>query len=71
VRQVPGVIGVHDLHVWSLTTGVNSMSLHVVRDESASHEQVLCDVREQVHEGFKIEHVTIQVETARCEEAHA
>ena len=61
-----GVIGVHDLHVWSLTSGVNAMSTHVVLADGASHDDVLKIVRECVTREFKIAHATIQVEEQGC-----
>lgn len=43
---VEGVKDVHDLHVWSLTSGVNALSAHVVRDTASAHEDVLSRRRE-------------------------
>ena len=60
--KVEGVAGVHDLHVWSLSSGLNAMSAHVViRD--AAFATVLDAVRARVLDGFTIRHVTIQVES--------
>lgn len=72
VGAVPGVAGVHDLHVWSLTSGVNAMSAHVVLAEGFAYDAVLASVREFIHEKFKIEHTTVQVEPKSCgaEETH-
>ena len=60
--KVEGVAGVHDLHVWSLSSGVNAMSAHVVTRDAA-FASVLDAIRARVLEGFAIQHVTIQVET--------
>jgi cobalt-zinc-cadmium efflux system protein len=68
--KVPGVVGVHDLHVWSLTSGVHSMSAHVVRAEGSTHDDVLARVRETVFADFTISHVTLQVESSGCDETH-
>ena len=61
MKAVPGVITVHDLHVWTLTSGVISMSGHVVVPDLASHPRVLTDVQRVVRE-LGIGHVTIQME---------
>jgi cobalt-zinc-cadmium efflux system protein len=63
IQQVPGVAGVHDLHVWSLTSGVNALSVHVVLDHGAGHDDVLARVHERVTGDFKIAHATVQVES--------
>ncbi|MFO0676365.1 MAG: cation diffusion facilitator family transporter [Polyangiaceae bacterium] len=64
--EVPGVAGVHDLHVWALTSNVNAMSAHVVVAAGAAYEDVLAAVNEHVRTSFKIGHVTIQVEPKAC-----
>lgn len=62
VAQVPGVTGVHDLHVWALTSGVNTLSVHVVLAADADLGSVLTGVRERLTAGFPVSHVTIQAE---------
>lgn len=65
LRAAPGVSGVHDLHVWSLTSGVNAMSVHVVASAGTRYEEVLAAVYGQVDTGLaesNIKHVTVQVE---------
>lgn len=71
IAAVRGVTDVHDLHVWSLTSGVNALSAHVVRDATASGEELLERLREMVKTRFPIAHVTLQVESVRCEDAAA
>lgn len=66
VEGVPGVASAHDLHVWSLTSGVNAMSVHAVLAAGASHDEVLAAVQRHVTSNFKISHVTVQVESEGC-----
>ena len=68
IGKVTGVTGVHDLHVWSLTSGVNAMSVHAVLADDAKHDDVLAAVRECVTHDFKIGHATVQVESKGCAE---
>ena len=68
VARVPGVADVHDLHVWSLTSGVNAMSVHAVLASGVTHDAVLSAVRQHVTSNFKISHVTVQVESEGCAE---
>lgn len=58
---VPGVQEVHDLHVWTLTSGMVAMSVHAVVPESAEHQRVLEALHDAVAR-FGIRHVTIQLE---------
>jgi cobalt-zinc-cadmium efflux system protein len=52
---------VHDLHVWSITAGMVSLSVHIVANACDRH-QLLCRLRDLLREQFHIEHVTIQIE---------
>jgi cobalt-zinc-cadmium efflux system protein len=61
MRSVPGVQSVHDVHLWSITSGFDAMSGHVLTDGRPSQE-VLHDVRTVLRDQFGIEHVTLQVE---------
>ncbi|MGH7789455.1 MAG: cation diffusion facilitator family transporter [Candidatus Binatia bacterium] len=63
-----GACRVHDLHVWTLTTGRYALSAHAVIDPSADGEAVLARMRGLLETDFDIGHVTIQLECARpCE----
>jgi len=59
---------VHDLHVWTITSGVVSLSCHAVRTPGASNAGVLSAIRELLHQRFGIDHVTVQVEEEDFEE---
>ena len=61
--QVDGVGSVHDLHVWTLTSGVLAMSCHIVaQDDGLSRTQLLTRVNGVARERFHIDHTTIQIE---------
>jgi len=66
IAGVEGVASVHDLHVWSLTSGVNAMSVHAVLADHALHDEVLAAVQKRVTHDFKIAHATVQVECQGC-----
>jgi cobalt-zinc-cadmium efflux system protein len=61
---VPGVQDVHDLHVWTLTTGMDVASAHLAIESTADLGKVLAGARERLHDGYRIEHATLQVEPA-------
>lgn len=62
LAKLEGVAEIHDLHVWSLTSGVNAMSVHAVLHEGAEHDDILTRVHEHCTNSFKISHVTVQTE---------
>ena len=63
MRTVPGVRQVHDLHVWTLTSGKYAMSGHVVVDDLAAGDRILRESHASLHERFDIDHTTIQLES--------
>ncbi len=63
---VRGVDAVHDLHVWSITTGMDALSAHVVATDPAGQKELLAELRATLEQGFGISHVTIQIEHAPC-----
>ena len=69
ISGTPGVVSMHDLHVWSLTSDDISASAHVELEDGADAEAVRVAVAAMLLEKFDIEHVTIQVEQKACEEA--
>lgn len=63
ILDTSGVSGVHDLHVWTISSGLEALSAHINHDESVVHSELLVRVRERLHERFGIDHLTIQMET--------
>ena len=62
--KVPGVQRVHDLHVWTLTSGREAMSAHVVVDDVRESDRLLDALHTVLHAHFGIDHTTIQLESA-------
>ncbi|HYT05072.1 MAG TPA: histidinol dehydrogenase [Gemmatimonadales bacterium] len=61
IASIPGVASVHDLHVWTVTSGVIAMSGHLVVQNPAENQRVLEAVQQRLG-GMGIAHVTVQVE---------
>jgi cobalt-zinc-cadmium efflux system protein len=61
LESIPGVESVHDLHVWTLTSGMVAMSAHAIVRESGHHQDVLERAHELLLE-MGIHHVTVQLE---------
>lgn len=76
LHQVDGIREVHDLHVWTITSGFHCLSAHVVSDGARLPHDLLVDVRSSMLQDFSIRHVTIQIEpegskdSLRCAEDH-
>jgi cobalt-zinc-cadmium efflux system protein len=60
--SAPGVISVHDLHVWSITSGMPAMSCHVVLRTDSDPAAVLHVLTDLMHTRHQIDHTTIQME---------
>jgi cobalt-zinc-cadmium efflux system protein len=67
IADVVGVQDVHDLHIWSITSGMDAISTHVVVD-APEQCRVLGEVRTVLHDRFGIHHCTIQCEPPGFEE---
>ena len=70
IKGVPGVLDVHDLHVWMVGPGVVACSCHIIVAEQSVREgqQVLRAVVEDLKHRFHITHTTVQVEVEGCED---
>lgn len=67
LTKIPGVLEVHDLHVWALTSGKISLMAHIVIDHKQGIEQdILKKATDVINEKFKILHCTLQVEIESC-----
>lgn len=68
---MPHVEKVHDLHVWSLTSGMNALSVHVAVGKGHDAEALLEQINVALREQFKIDHSTIQIETVDRQQQEA
>jgi len=62
IAAAPGIVDVHDLHVWTISSGVHLMTCHAVVGNHGCHHEVLARLSAVVRERFGIEHSTIQLE---------
>ncbi|MEO5510105.1 MAG: cation diffusion facilitator family transporter [Longimicrobiales bacterium] len=62
IGEIDGVEEVHDLHVWTLTSGYLAMSGHAVIADPMQYKEVLQSIHDRMHERFGIDHVTVQIE---------
>jgi cobalt-zinc-cadmium efflux system protein len=62
MREVVGVLGVHDLHIWTLTSSRYIITAHVVVRDSRDSQRILRDLRKLLAERFALDHATLQLE---------
>ena len=68
LKSIPGVTGVHDLHVWAITSGKVSLTAHLLIDASKQEgDQVIKQAIKYLEEQFHITHSTIQIELENCQ----
>ncbi|PZR03041.1 MAG: cation transporter, partial [Flavobacterium psychrophilum] len=68
IASIPGVKAVHDLHVWTLTSGYNAMSAHIIINEGLPYNETLQLINDAIMANYKIHHTTIQIEMDRYKE---
>jgi cobalt-zinc-cadmium efflux system protein len=67
ILETEGVVGVHDLHVWTISSGMEALSAHISHNDSVVHSDLLVQVRDRLNTKFGIHHLTIQMETQNRE----
>ena len=67
ILQIRGVTGVFDLHIWTITSGMNDLSAHVVIIDPKKSQAILQEINSVLENKFKIAHATIQIETYHSE----
>ena len=66
MEEAEGVLAVHDLHIWSISSGMCALSAHLVVDGVAigRNDEILTDVKARLRRSFGIDHTTLQIESA-------
>lgn len=68
ILRTAGVANVHDLHVWTITSGREALSAHVIHAYEVSQPDLLKELRAKLHDRFGVDHLTIQMETPDFED---
>jgi cobalt-zinc-cadmium efflux system protein len=69
INQVEGVLGVHDIHVWSITQNLRTMSAHILTEDISvsAGAEIQNRINELVHHRYNIAHATLQLECVDCD----
>jgi cobalt-zinc-cadmium efflux system protein len=62
-----GVKQVHDLHIWTITSGFPALSAHVIAESGIDHDRLLHDLEALIHDRFQITHTTLQIDRDHSE----
>jgi cobalt-zinc-cadmium efflux system protein len=62
LSDLPGVTGVHDLHIWAMSTSETALTAHLVNPDSKDDDRLIEQASKGLHDRFGIEHITIQWE---------
>ena len=65
LHSIPGVVDVHDLHVWGMSTSETALTAHVVMAQMPESDELLTRVNSELEERFNISHSTLQIETSQ------
>lgn len=68
ILETRGVADVHDLHVWTITSGRDALSAHVVHRDWVRPPELLQQLQSKLHDRFGMDHLTIQMETIEAED---
>jgi cobalt-zinc-cadmium efflux system protein len=71
LRATPGVVGVHDLHIWTVTSGLIALSGHVEVDDLGRWPPILATLTETLRRDYDIAHVTLQPELVLPDDTYA
>ncbi|HJV47194.1 MAG TPA: cation diffusion facilitator family transporter [Bacillota bacterium] len=69
LEKIEGVLNVHDLHIWTITSGLDSLSCHILIQDDMDSQEILQQAIHRIEEKFKIMHTTIQVEKSELQHA--
>ena len=64
--NIKGILDIHELHVWAITSNRISLTAHIVIDPSYDCESVLSEARERLSKEFGVTHTTLQHERKTC-----
>jgi cobalt-zinc-cadmium efflux system protein len=59
---LPGVIAVHDMHIWAMSTTETALTVHLVKPDPKDDDELIDKASKELHDQFGIDHITLQWE---------
>jgi cobalt-zinc-cadmium efflux system protein len=69
IRNVSGVVSVHDLHIWALNSSKNSLAAHIVHSDNVNSATLIKNIQESLEKRFNMFHIILQCENIACEQS--
>jgi cobalt-zinc-cadmium efflux system protein len=68
LRSVPGVLAIHDLHIWTICSNLLALSVHATVGDCPAEERdrIVCEITERLSKRFHIAETTVQIESVPC-----
>ena len=69
IKNVNGVVELHDIHIWTITSGIYALSTHIlIQDQMLSHtSEIIATINRELEQKFNITHTTFQLECEKCD----
>jgi len=69
IKGVKGVVELHDVHIWTITSGIYALSTHIlIEDQMLSHtSEIIAEINRELEQKFNITHTTFQLECEKCD----
>ena len=69
ITNINGVVELHDIHIWTITSGIYALSTHIlIQDQMLSHtSEIIATINRELEQKFNITHTTFQLECEKCD----
>ena len=71
LEELPGILKVHDLHIWAMSTTETALTAHLVKPDGRLDDPLLDQIQRELHDRFGIEHMTVQLECGNTDRSCA
>jgi cobalt-zinc-cadmium efflux system protein len=69
IKSVNGVVELHDIHIWTITSGIYALSSHIlIQDQMLSHtSEIIATINQELAQKYNVTHTTFQLECEKCD----
>jgi cobalt-zinc-cadmium efflux system protein len=66
LSELPGIVTVHDLHIWAMSTTEIALTAHLMKPDGQLDDPLIDRIQHELHDRFGIDHITVQFESGTC-----